>query len=180
MTDLRLTLETLSYLVAAFALVFGAKQIRDANVERRIDATLNFARILFLEDATARQQAMLTRRWLEQGDALKQLQSGAAVLADPSSFTLDVIQGKGDSEDRSDLTVEVIGIVRALDQMALCVSNGLCSVELAQDLFCDYATEVTDLYDVVIEEVKVAFAESDLMKHVATFTDGCPGGAVRN
>ena len=89
LTEMRLTLEAVSYVAAALGLFFAGFQILEANRARSIDATLSYLRVLN-EDPLAGMQRQITDRWLEHRETLAAIQSGAISAPNIASFTLGV------------------------------------------------------------------------------------------
>ena len=170
MTATRLTLEAVAHIAVAAGLVATGWQLSLANDHRRVDATLGFQRALG-QEPLAGMQRELTERWLEFRETVSVMRSGAISAPNIAAFTREVVYGRAGETQQMDLTPAVIGIVRNLDQMAVCVGAGLCDCDLAFKHFSEYAAEVHSAYDPIIQDVKATFGESTLGQDLEHFVE---------
>lgn len=168
-------LEPAAFVATALGVIFGVYQLSLSRQDRRVDATLDFARRFNDKAQIGASRALLERRWWSHEAELKRFREmrkggegpSAAVL---QAFANSVVLG-GNTDQRYELQAVVGELAGFFDQVELCVSEGRCDTQLTAAYFCSYAENFEALYLPTIKDVRETFGNVSLGKGLETFAE---------
>lgn len=172
-SDIRHTLEALSYIGVLVGLLFVYGEYRDAKVESREKNALEFIKE-FQSEGLAEARLVLLRDWRRFPMGSINGLAGSADVVDQLavSFTLE----RGSDEGTDSLT----RLIEFLDVVGTCVSNGICDKTIIERHLGDFASDLLCLYREPIKQLQTVHGMVELgekMSELVPVNNRCGTGS---